>query len=91
VYGTGTGDVRNNVARCASTDKASSLELLEVSPSRDRPDAAGGGEDGRREDGEPGDEGDGENAPGTEDRSVTGLTLRVVPAKCATRESGSMK
>jgi hypothetical protein len=49
------------------------------------------GEDGRRGDRRLGVKGDREKAPRTEDRSRTGLTLRVVPAKCSTRESGSMK
>jgi hypothetical protein len=62
-----------------------------VSPSWEPPETAGADEDGRREDRRLGDEGDGEKAPGTEDRSGVGLTLRVVPAKCSTRESRSMK
>jgi hypothetical protein len=62
-----------------------------VSPSWEPPETAGADGDGRREDRRSGDEGDGEKAPGTEDRSGIGSTLRVVPAKCSTRESGSMK
>jgi hypothetical protein len=74
-----------------STDKASSSELLEVSPSWEPPETAGADEDGRRGDRRSGVEGDGEKAPRTEDRLRIGLMLRVVPAKCSTRESGSMK
>jgi hypothetical protein len=74
-----------------STDKALSLELLEVSPSWEPPETAGADEDGRRGDRRSGVKGVGEKAPGTEDRSRTGLTLRVVPLKCSTSESGSMK
>jgi hypothetical protein len=62
-----------------------------VSPSWEPPETAGADEDGRRGDRRSGVEGDGEKAPGTEDRSRIGSTLRVVPAKCSTRESGSMK
>jgi hypothetical protein len=62
-----------------------------VSPSWDLPETTGADEDGRRGDRRSGVEGDGEKAPGTEDRLRTGLTLRVVPAKCSTSESGSMK
>jgi hypothetical protein len=62
-----------------------------VSPSWDPPETAGADDDGRRGDRRSGVEGDREKAPGTEDRSGIGLTLRVIPAKCSTRESGSMK
>jgi hypothetical protein len=62
-----------------------------VSPSWEPPETAGADEDGRRGDRRLEVEGDGEKAPGTEDRLRIGLTLRVVPAKCSTSESGSMK
>jgi hypothetical protein len=62
-----------------------------VSPSWEPPETAGVDEDGRRGDRRSGDEGDREKAPGTEDRSGVGSTLRVVPAKCSISESGSMK
>jgi hypothetical protein len=62
-----------------------------VSPSWEPPETAGADEDGRRGDRRSGVKGDGEKAPGTEDRSRIGSMLRVVPAKCSTSESGSMK
>jgi hypothetical protein len=62
-----------------------------VSLSWELPETAGADEDGRRGDRRLGDEGDGEKAPGTEDRLGVGSTLRVVPAKCSISESGSMK
>jgi hypothetical protein len=92
VYGTGIGDVGEDVARRTSTDEASSSESSVRRSSPDVPDTEATGESvGRYGERGSSDEGEGEKEPGTEGSSGVGATTRVVPAKCSASTSGSWK
>jgi hypothetical protein len=86
VYGTGIGDVGEDVARRMSTDKALSSESSVRQSSLDATDTEVMGESiGSL------DKGEGEKEPGMEGSSGVGLTTWVVPAKCSASTSGSWK